>query len=102
VEERFHQFMNDLPITDRLILLLRALEEMTFKSIGYILNLSESRVLQRYHRILQRLRQFLLEFDDERDDTPSGRDSTDSKDSTVRDDSSDDPQDASKQQSEEP
>lgn len=47
---------------DRLVLTLYYYEELTFKEIGRVLDISESRVCQLHARALLRLREYLREF----------------------------------------
>ena len=56
------QMVEDLPPQDRLVISLYYYEELTFKEIATILNLSESRVFQKHAAILERIREQASQF----------------------------------------
>lgn len=56
------QMVENLPPQDRLIISLYYYEELTFKEIANVLNLSESRVFQKHAAILERIREQASQF----------------------------------------
>lgn len=56
-------FLKDLPERKRLVMTLYYYESLTFKEIGNVLNVSESRVCQIHTQVVQTLRTQLNEFD---------------------------------------
>lgn len=56
------QVVEKLPNDDRLIITLYYYEELTFKEIGKIMRLSESRVFQKHAAVMKKLRVYLGEF----------------------------------------
>ncbi|MCU0412629.1 MAG: sigma-70 family RNA polymerase sigma factor, partial [Bacteroidetes bacterium] len=53
--------VEELPDRERLVITLYYYEELTFKEIGRVLQLSESRVFQIHSEVLQMLREALQE-----------------------------------------
>jgi|YelNatPaOPRAMG01_1025707.scaffolds.fasta_scaffold00013_166 RNA polymerase sigma factor, FliA/WhiG family/RNA polymerase sigma factor, sigma-70 family len=59
LKERVLQLLKELPERDRIVVTLYYYEELTFKEIGKILGISESRVSQIHTEVINRLRKFL-------------------------------------------
>lgn len=66
VNERINflkHFLKDLPEKKRLVITLYYYEELTFKQIGKVLDVSESRICQIHSQVIGNLRNKLKEFD---------------------------------------
>jgi len=61
LKERLTEAIDKLPRRERIVLSLYYWEELTFKEIGRILNLSESRVCQLHSQALMKIRSYLKE-----------------------------------------
>lgn len=65
-EERtnyIHQYIKSLKENKRLVITLYYFENLTFKEIGKVLSISESRVCQIHTQIIKELKEKLIEFE---------------------------------------